>query len=69
MLGTVKYYRKFMPDMAATVEPIYVLLKYKKKWTWNKLEEDSSRKIKETISRREALPPLKKVGKESETDL
>ena len=44
--------------MAATAEPIYALLKYKKKWTWNKLEEESLRKIKETISRRKALAPF-----------
>ena len=58
LLGIVNYYRKFMPDMAASAKPIYVILKDKKKWTWNKLEEDSLRKIKETISRREALAPF-----------
>ena len=40
LLGIVNYYRKFMSDMAATAEPIYALLKDKKKWKWNKLEED-----------------------------
>ena len=54
----MNYYRKFMPDMAATAEPIYALLKDKKKWIWNKLEEDLLRKIKETISRREVLSPF-----------
>ena len=47
-----------MPDMTATAEPIYALLKDKKKWIWNKLEEDLLRKIKETISRREVLSPF-----------
>ena len=52
-----------MPDLAATAEPIYALLKDKKKWTWNKLEEDSLRKIKEPISRREPLAPFETRSK------
>lgn len=41
-----------MPDMAATAEQIYTFLKDKKEWPWNKPEENSSRKIKEPVSKR-----------------
>ena len=48
-LGMVNYYGKFLPDLAATLSPLYSLLQKKKSWSWKKPQETAFRTVKESL--------------------
>ena len=48
-LGMVKYYAKFLPDLATHLAPLHRLLQKDVKWSWGAAEEASFRLVKEML--------------------
>ena len=49
-LGLVKYYHKFLPNLAIILNPLNQLLKQGKMWNWNPECEQAFTKVKELIT-------------------
>ena len=48
-LGMVNYYAKFIPRLAAIVEPLHTLLQRGEKWIWTEEQEEALRLTKEKL--------------------
>ena len=62
-MGVINYYGRFIDNQADKAKPIYDLLKEKKKWAWNLPEQRALNKVKEAITRRDALAPFETSSK------
>ena len=54
-LGLVNYYGKFLPDLATILAPLYDLLQKRKKWSWQKPQEEAFRHAKELLKSNRVL--------------
>lgn len=54
-LGLINFDRSFSPNLAELVSPLTMLLRKKTKWKWTDLEEDSFKKVKESLSQHTLL--------------
>ena len=54
-LGLVNYYGKFLPDLATTLSPLYILLQRNKRWSWQKPQEEAFRHVKELLKSNRVL--------------
>ena len=48
-LGLVNYYRKFLPDLATTLSPLYELLQKTKKWMWGQRQAEVFAEVKSLL--------------------
>lgn len=54
-LGLVNYYRNFVPNASAILNPLYDLLKKGSKWTWNREHNNAFVKIKNLLASDQVL--------------
>ena len=54
-IGSVNYFRKFIPNLASLLSPLYRLLKKNVPWQWTKTEDDAFRKLKDALCSTEVL--------------
>ena len=54
-IGSVNYVRKFIPNLASLLSPLYRLLKKNVPWQWTKTEDDAFRKLKDALCSTEVL--------------
>ena len=54
-LGSIGFYRRFLPSFSTVVEPLNILLRAKTKWVWGKEQERAFRKAKDLLLNSEAL--------------
>ena len=47
-LGLINYYAKFLPNLANTMAPLYILLQKGKKWSWGEPQQAAFREAKTT---------------------
>ncbi len=55
VLGTVQYYRRFIPNFANMAVPLFRLLKKNQVWNWSEREETAFKNIKESLAGRVRL--------------
>ena len=55
-LGLLNYYGKFIPNLAALLHPLHVLLQHKQKWKWTKECAKVFQKAKQQLSSAPVLP-------------
>lgn len=48
-LGMVNYYAKFLPDLATTLAPLYLLLRQTTQWNWGQKQRRSFRDVKKLL--------------------
>ena len=48
-LGLIKYYSKFLPNLSATLTPLYELLNKGQKWQWNSEQEVAFQEAKDAL--------------------
>ena len=55
-IGSVNYVRKFIPNLASLLSPLYrFILKKNVPWQWTKTEDDAFRKLKDALCSTEVL--------------
>ena len=49
-LGLVNYYSKFLPNISATLAPLYKLTQKNQKWKWGKVENEAMNKVRKLLT-------------------
>ena len=49
-LGMLKYYGRFLPDLATMLTPLYVLLQQNRKWSWGESQQRAFEQAKKIFS-------------------
>ena len=49
-LGLLNYYSKFLPNLSATLAPLYDLLKSQRSWSWESSQQAAFSKAKELLT-------------------
>ena len=49
-LGSVQFYRKFLPNLSTVLEPLHRLTRSDVRWSWGETEQETFQKIKDLLS-------------------